>query len=472
VSPYGAPAFAAQSIAIREGLRIPKHQHLQAGKNRHWRTLKRTDPLLDSTQFISALLAIIVIDLVLAGDNAIVIALAARGLPAHLQKHAIVWGAVGAIGVRSVMTAIVVWLLRLPGLMLVGGTLLLWIAYRLLLSRHDQDEAHGRSATTTFWGAICTIVIADAVMGLDNVLAVAGAAQGSYLLIVTGLVVSVPLVVWGSTLVLKVAKRCPGVVYVGAGVLLWTAVKMITDEKLMKPWLEAMPVLAGLAYLAIPLVLWAGFVKNHRQLESRLQARLAELGRRHPQGAGPAPSSARALGVRTQGDAAMLKVLVPIDGSANALRAVRHAIAEYRRDHELELHLLNVQPRLSRHITRFVSRRDREAWLHDRATAAMAGAVAVLSQAGVPYHLHWAVGNRGAEICGTAERLRVHRIVMGIARKNSITRMFEDSVTEQVLEATPVPVELVVGDAVSKWERWGLPVGVLAGGGLLLAALD
>ena len=100
-----------------------------------------------------------------------------------------------------------------------------------------------------------TIVIADAVMGLDNVLAVAGAAHGSYLLVVAGLVISVPIVVWGSTLVLKVVDRFPAVVYVGAGVLVWTAVKMIGGEPLLKPWLDAAPLLGTLLYLAIPLVL-------------------------------------------------------------------------------------------------------------------------------------------------------------------------------------------------------------------------
>ena len=168
----------------------------------------------------------------------------------------------------------------------------------------------------------------------------------------------------------------------------------------------------------------------------------------------------------------MLKLLVPIDGSANALRAVRHVIAEYGRLHALELHLLNVQPRLSRHITRFVGRPDRDIWQHDRAEAAMASARGVLTQAGIPYQAHWTTGDRAAEICRTAERLGVHHIVMGTARKDSITRMLEDSVTNRVLEATPVPVEVVAGDAVSKWERWGLPAGVLGAGGLLLLAID
>ena len=168
----------------------------------------------------------------------------------------------------------------------------------------------------------------------------------------------------------------------------------------------------------------------------------------------------------------MLKVLVPVDGSANALGAVRHAMAEYQRHHELELHLLNVQPRLSRHIARFLSRHDRDSWHNDQAEAALASAKTLLTQAGIPFLTHWAVGERVAEICGGAKRLGVHHIVMGTARRNSLTRMFEASVTSGVLEATPVPVEVVAGSAVSKWERWALPAGVLGVGGLVLWAMD
>jgi YjbE family integral membrane protein len=428
---------------------------------------------MDTEAFLTTLLAIIVIDLVLAGDNAIVIALAARALPAHLQKRAIIWGAVGAIGVRTLMTVAVVWLLKIPGLLLLGGAMLVWIGYGLLLPDESQGEAH-KPAAATFWGAMRTIVVADAVMGLDNVLAVAGAAHGSYLLVVVGLIISVPIVVWGSTLVLKLVERYPGVVYLGAGVLVWTAVKMIVAEPLLKPWVQDAPLAAALLFLAVPMVLWAGFVKNHRKLESRIHARLAEFRTRHPRGAGLAPSiHQRSVSTSHQGEKAVLKVLIPIDASANALRALKHAVAEYQRHHELELHLLNVQPALSRHVARFINRHDRDAWHQEQAEAAMADAKALLAEAGVPHQSHWSIGERAREICLAAERLGAHHIVMGTARKNSITRMLEDSVTNRVLENTPVPVEVVAGEAVSKWERWGLPAGVFGlGGGLLWLALE
>ncbi|TXC67140.1 TerC family protein [Piscinibacter aquaticus] len=186
---------------------------------------------LFSAAWWSALLAIVLIDPVLAGDNAIVIALAARNLPAHLQKRAIVWGTVGAVVVRSSMTIGVVWLLRIPGLMLVGGLGLVWIAYKLLAPGEGGDE-HGPQAST-FWGAMKTIIVADALMGIDNVLGVAGAAKGSMELVVLGLLISIPIVVWGSTLVLKLVDRFPAIMYIGAAVLAYTAGHMIVSEPLL-----------------------------------------------------------------------------------------------------------------------------------------------------------------------------------------------------------------------------------------------
>ncbi len=184
-----------------------------------------------SAPWWSALLAIILIDLVLAGDNAIVIALAARSLPKHLQTKAIVWGTVGAIVVRSLMTIGVVWLLKIPGLLLVGGLGLLWIAYKLIAAG-DQHEEHG-VAVNTFWGAMKTIVVADALMGVDNVLGVAGAAHGAFDLVVIGLLISVPIVVFGSSMVLKLVDRFPAIMYIGAAVLAYTAAKMIVTEPLL-----------------------------------------------------------------------------------------------------------------------------------------------------------------------------------------------------------------------------------------------
>ena len=204
--------------------------------------------------FLTALAAIVVIDLVLAGDNAIVIALAARRLPPRLQRRAILWGTVGAVVVRSLMTIGVVWLLKIPGLMLVGGLGLVWIAYKLLVPQEENDPQHPQPST--FWGAMQTIVVADALMGVDNVLGVAGAAQGSLDLVVIGLLISVPIVVWGSSLVLAVIERYPGITYLGAAVLAYTAAGMVVDEPLLDPLFD--PHLA--LRIATYVVLTAGVV--------------------------------------------------------------------------------------------------------------------------------------------------------------------------------------------------------------------
>ncbi|MET1179178.1 TerC family protein [Peribacillus simplex] len=182
-----------------------------------------------SGEFISGLLAIIMIDLVLAGDNAILIGLAARKLPKDQQKKVIIWGAVGAIVIRIIATLLVVVLLEVPGLHLIGGLLLVWIAYKLLI----DEEEHDVKPADSMWAAIKTIIIADALMGLDNVLAVAGASHGNFTLVVIGLLVSIPVVMYGSTLILKLIERFPFIIIIGAGILGWTAAKMIVAEPFM-----------------------------------------------------------------------------------------------------------------------------------------------------------------------------------------------------------------------------------------------
>jgi YjbE family integral membrane protein len=217
---------------------------------------------LFSTPWWSALLAIVLIDLVLAGDNAIVIALAARNLPQHLQKKAIMWGTVGAIAVRSMMTLVVVWLLKIPGLMLVGGLGLVWIAYKLLADQGSGE--HDSPVASTFWGAMKTIVVADALMGIDNVLGVAGAAHGAMDLVIIGLLISVPIVVFGSQLVLKLVERFPIIIKLGAAVLAFTAAKMIVSEPLLNPVFDPPELVHTVARwatyaLAIAGVLGAGY---------------------------------------------------------------------------------------------------------------------------------------------------------------------------------------------------------------------
>jgi YjbE family integral membrane protein len=206
-------------------------------------------PDLFTAAWFSALASIVVIDLILAGDNALVIGLAARNVPPAMQRRVILWGTVGAIGVRALLTAVVVWLLKIPGFMLVGGLALVYVGWKLT---HDdaKDEA-SVAAQSTVRGAVQTIIIADAVMGVDNVLAVGGAAHGSLLLVLIGLAVSIPIVIGGSTLVLKWVERYPAILWLGAAVIGWTAAKMIASEPLLAEMLHGRRWLSTALYVAI-----------------------------------------------------------------------------------------------------------------------------------------------------------------------------------------------------------------------------
>lgn len=218
---------------------------------------------LFTPEFWSALLAIIIIDLVLAGDNAIVIGLAARNLQKDQQKKVIFWGTFGAIIIRSLLTLVVVKLLEIPGLLFIGGLLLIWIAFKLLVE--EKDHGNVKSGKSV-WAAVKTIIIADTVMGLDNVLAIGGAAHGNYILVILGLLVSVPIVVWGSTLILKWVEKYPIIIYIGSGVLAWTATKMIVDEPFLKDFFEDNPLVKwGLTLVIIVGVLLLGRLKKEKQ---------------------------------------------------------------------------------------------------------------------------------------------------------------------------------------------------------------
>lgn len=193
-----------------------------------------------STGFWIAVLQIIAIDILLGGDNAVVIALACRKLPEEQRAKGIMWGVVGAIGLRIVMLFFALQLLALPYLKLVGALLLLWIGIKLLMP--DDDDGHSNiEGSTHLLAAIKTIVVADAVMSLDNVIAVAGAAKGNFALVVFGIVVSIPIIVWGSRYVLKLMDRFPIVITFGGGLLGWIAGEMIFSDVAVKPFVAGQP---------------------------------------------------------------------------------------------------------------------------------------------------------------------------------------------------------------------------------------
>ena len=187
-------------------------------------------------EMISAILAIVLIDVVLGGENALVIAMASRNLPPHLRRRALICGTFGAVAVRFICVAALTYLLMVPGLRLVGGLALIYIAWTLVREKSNNEE-HEVTAASTFWGAMTTIVWADAVMGLDNALGIAGAAGGNWYLIIFGLLVSVPIILFGSTVIAKIIERWPKTIWIGALVLVIVALQMIWSEPVLQQYL-------------------------------------------------------------------------------------------------------------------------------------------------------------------------------------------------------------------------------------------
>ena len=210
---------------------------------------------LQGSDFWVGLLKIVWINIILSGDNAVVIALAARSLPPHQQKKAIFWGSGAAVVLRVVLTLIAVKLLELPYLQIIGGLLLLWIGVQLL---GDEDDEEGESSETGgLMAAVRTILIADLVMSLDNVIAVAAAAKGSMVLLVLGLLISIPLVVFGSTLMIKLMERFPIIVILGAALIGWVAGETILGDRSLEAvvaangWLHYVGPLAGATFVIV-----------------------------------------------------------------------------------------------------------------------------------------------------------------------------------------------------------------------------
>ncbi|TVY09628.1 TerC family protein [Paenibacillus cremeus] len=204
-------------------------------------------------------LQIMLINIVLSGDNAVVIALASRNLPTAQRKQAIWWGAFGAIGLRVVLTIIAVFILDIPYIQTIGSLLLLWIAIKLLID--DEDHSNVKEAST-LGKAIWTIIVADFVMSLDNVLAIAAKAQGEIGVIILGIGLSVPIIIWGSNLVVNLLKKFPILIYIGAGILGYTSGEMfIADEKVSHMLLD------GISHFVVPvlttvIVIGSGLVKK------------------------------------------------------------------------------------------------------------------------------------------------------------------------------------------------------------------
>jgi YjbE family integral membrane protein len=221
-------------------------------------------------QFAYSLLQIIIIDLALSGDNAVVIGMAAHRLPAQQRRWAIIIGGSGAIVLRILLTVIAALLLRLSGLQLAGGLLLIWIAFKLL--KEEEESAEGVQSAGTLRKAIMTILVADLVMSTDNVLAVAGASAGNTTLLMFGLILSMIILMWMGTLVANLINRFGWLSYVGAAVIAWTGALMIFEDHLVlarAPWLERPVAYAGAAIITVAVTAFAHWFHRVREPNSQ-----------------------------------------------------------------------------------------------------------------------------------------------------------------------------------------------------------
>jgi YjbE family integral membrane protein len=386
-----------------------------------------------SPQFWIAVAQIIAIDIMLGGDNAVVIALACRRLPEAQRRLGIFWGVVGAIGLRVVLIFFALQLLAIPYLKVVGGLLLLWIGMKLLLPEHEEGGAHGKvDGASTLAGAIRTIIVADAVMSLDNVIAVAGAAKGDLGLVVFGILVSIPIVVWGSKFVLKLMDRYPVVITFGGALLGWIAGEMLVTDVAVKPHLEGVPEWfdVGAAAAGALLVVAVG-----KTLAERAERARAVVPRRPLAAeAGPVPAG-RAV-----------RVVVAADGSEGSLAAVRRVIAlreALAPGLGLQVDLVNVQRGVSSDVAQFVPRDDLQAYHLEAADKALASARALLDAAGIPYGVHRFVGQPGRVLADFAAEQGADHIAMGTRGLGTHTGALLGSVTRETLEHSKLPVLVV-----------------------------
>ncbi|RWZ55142.1 TerC family protein [Halobacillus fulvus] len=214
---------------------------------------------------LEPILVIISIDLILGGDNAVVIALASRNLPKEQRNKAILLGTGLAIGARVLLTAVALYLLQIPFLQLIGGLLLVYIAIKLLVENEAQPNI---KSGDNLWGAVKTIVFADLVMGFDNVLAIAGASHNNILLVIMGLLISVPIIIWGSRFILKWMDRFPTLVYFGAGILAYTAAEMVLEDQYVMQRMHSFTFLENmLPVMTVIAVLTLGYWMNKRNVK-------------------------------------------------------------------------------------------------------------------------------------------------------------------------------------------------------------
>ena len=386
---------------------------------------------LGSAAFWVALLQIIGADIVLSGDNAVVIALATRSLPPHQQRVAIFWGTFAAVAMRVVLTVVAVALLKLPALKLVGAGMLLWIAVQLLLP--EEESSVDGAVGSGLGAAIRTILIADLVMSVDNIIAIAAASKGSLVLLIVGLAVSIPLVIFTSTFLLRIMERFPVIVTLGAGLLGWVAGDMAVSDPLVAEWVSSR---APWLHTLLPAAGAAAVIAVGKWLAARAE-RGEEAGRVAEIETGPGATAAK--------EAGMLRLLLPIDGSEGALRAVDQLLAMrhwYREP--LEVHLLNVQHLLHKDVGNFVAASDIRDFHQEEGMKELAAARACLDEAGVPYRHHVVVGELVPEtIAHFAREHGIGQILMCTHGRSPIGDLLLGSVAHGVVHSASIPVTLV-----------------------------
>ena len=380
-----------------------------------------------SPEFWIALMQIIGVNIVLSGDNAVVIALAARSLPVDQQKRAIAWGSGAAVVMRIVLTIVAVELLRLPYLKLVGAALLLWIAVQLLIPEEEDDDS--APVSTGMATAIKTILLADLVMSLDNVIAVAAAAKGHTGLLIIGLAISIPLVVFASRLLLVLMDRFPIIITLGAALLGWVAGDMAVTDPVVKTWVDTH---AAFLHWAAPLAGAIAVILVGKWVAGRGAARRA---------AEEPPVEVEPVSVTDD----FRRLLVAADGSEASQHAAKRVVAlrQQLKDRDIQVHVVNVQRPLSGDVAGFVGGKSVEEYHRERSDQALAGIRALLQSSGVPFKEHQLVGNPGPTIARLAHDTGCHMIILGTHGLESRTGAVIGSVAQSTLEHAGVPVLMV-----------------------------
>jgi len=388
-------------------------------------------------EFWIAVGQIILIDILLGGDNAVVIALACRKLPPAQRRKGILWGTAGAIVLRIVLIFFALQLLAIPFLKIVGAILLVWIGVKLLVP--DHDEGHSNiEGSDRLWGAVKTVIVADLVMSVDNVIAIAGAAESSgtdhgMALVIFGVLVSIPIIIWGSQLVIKLMDRFPFIITLGGMLLGWIAGTMtVTDPALVNP--GVMPSMFKIE--ATDAVRYGAGVAG--ALLVLLIGKIVTAARGKP-----APAVAVAAPAVAPGR--LRRILLAVDGSDPAVRATEQVIG-MRRDladpGALELHVLHVQRPVSGDVSSFVSGKTLDEYYAEQSEAASANARRLLDAAGVAYQSHMRMGSAGETIAEEAAARQADLIVMGTKGQGAAGALL-GSVAQSTVGASSVPVLLV-----------------------------